>query len=131
MIDWTLNIWNDFFSTWGQGDPPSFPVVYKFENGKTKTADNKDTLLSFVVDDLGDRSSAAIWELVLVEKFDPRLVQTPSLNNYIARYNYSKELGVAPYPGSYDEQPAEFVDFVSFLSAEIPKCAEAKRKRNG
>ena len=131
MMEWILNVWNDFFSTWGEGDFPSFPIEYKFENGKKKTAKNKDTLLCYVEEDLGERSSAAIWEIVLIEKFDPRLVKSDKLNNYIMRYNYSKELGVAPFPGSYDDQPAEFVDFVSFISSEIPKCIKAKRKRDG
>jgi hypothetical protein len=129
MMEWTINIWNDFFGTW-DGDP-AFPFEYHFENGDVKTAHDKDELLGYLVCDLGDRPSAAIWELILVEKKCQNLVRSDEVQNYVSQYNYCKEMSVAPFPGAYQDQPAEWVDFVSFLSSEMPKCFEAKRKRNG
>ena len=47
----------------------------------------------------------------------------------LQRYSYSEQFHIAPYPGSYTEQPAVWVDAVGIIARERPLAEAARRKR--
>ena len=53
------------------------------------------------------------------------IVHDKSIQKDIERYIYSEQFGIPPYPGSYGEQPAKWVD-----RAFIIKNALAKKQKD-
>ena len=53
------------------------------------------------------------------------IVQSREMQKDIERYIYSEQFGISPYPGSYGEQPAKWVD-----RAFIIKGALAKKQKD-
>ena len=51
--------------------------------------------------------------------------------NLISKYHYCKELNTNPFPGSYEDHPAEWVDAVDIIKSETSKALEYLRKKNG
>jgi hypothetical protein len=46
----------------------------------------------------------------------------------IERYNFCTKINCQAFPGSYDQQPAEWIDFVNILNNELIKIAEWQKK---
>ena len=49
----------------------------------------------------------------------------------ISRYVYSKELGIAPYPGSYGEQPAIWIEKQFLIKNMLTALKRMREKKNG
>ena len=62
---------------------------------------------------------------------DTRHLICPKAQQDLKRYFYSKEWGVSPYPGSYDDQPATWTDKVEIISHAINEAQTVKAKRDG
>lgn len=60
---------------------------------------------------------------------DTRLLIDPLAQSDLRRYFYSKEWGVSPFPGCYDEQPAAWVDKVAIIQKAVNEAQELRAKR--
>lgn len=49
----------------------------------------------------------------------------------LRRYFYSKEWGVSPFPGSYDEQPSAWVEKVGIIQKALAEAQRLKGIRDG
>ena len=49
----------------------------------------------------------------------------------INRYVYAKELGIAPYPGSYGEQPAIWIEKQFLIKNMLTALKRMREKKNG
>lgn len=47
----------------------------------------------------------------------------------IQRYNYSEQFHIPPYPGSFEDQPARWVDAAGIIAQEMFQANKAKQKR--
>ena len=62
------------------------------------------------------------WSVVLLDK---------NIQRDINRYVYAKELGIAPYPGSYGEQPAIWIEKQFLIKNMITALKRMREKKNG
>jgi len=62
------------------------------------------------------------WSVVLLDK---------NIQRDINRYVYAKELGIAPYPGSYGEQPAIWIEKQFLIKNMITALKRTREKKNG
>lgn len=62
---------------------------------------------------------------------DISLLIDPAAQSDLRRYFYSKEWSVSPYPGSYDEQPAVWVDKVGIIQKALAEAQRLKGIRDG
>ena len=51
----------------------------------------------------------------------PNIVHDKKMQKDIERYIYSEQFGISPYPGSYGEQPAKWVDRAFIIKAALAK----------
>ena len=56
-----------------------------------------------------------------------RAIYDPSAQKDIERYIYCKEFGVSPYPGSFEEQPFDWIEKVFVIKSAIRKKEEKIR----
>jgi hypothetical protein len=59
-----------------------------------------------------------------------RLVD-PESQEVLSRYYYSREFGVPPYPGGYDDQPAKWVEQCRIIKNAEMEAINYIRKKNG
>ena len=62
------------------------------------------------------------------------IVHDKKIQKDIERYIYSEQFGISPYPGSYGEQPAKWVDRAFIIKNALAKKQkdqiDARRKNN-
>jgi len=124
-----LNIWNAYFGTW-KGNPKyaQFPLEYVRDDHQTVSCRNREELLDAILAEYGNFESSALWRCVLL-KVSPQLLFDPEIIAMLERYLYCEKFAVLPYPGTYDDQPAEWIDFVQLVQVELSKCAKSAIER--
>ena len=64
----------------------------------------------------------------------PNVIHDREMQRDIERYIYCEQFGISPYPGSYGEQPAKWVDRVFIIKNTLAKRQkdqiDATRKNN-
>ena len=60
---------------------------------------------------------------------DTRLLIDAQAQSDLRRYFYSKEWGISPFPGCYDEQPSAWVDKVAIIQKAVNEAQELRLKR--
>lgn len=123
-----LNIWNSYKGSWF-GQKQEFPIVYTsdFKPKWSVECSNQSELLDCILREyqhyLDNHDHRSLYKSVLA-KFDQRLLLDREIQAMIERYNYCTATNTPPFPGSYDDQPAYWVDFVNILLGELPKMSE-------
>jgi hypothetical protein len=109
--------------------PSASPYTYPYtaqnpDTGKIITIRNRDDYYEIVEQFKINRFIYA--ELVgdIRELIDEKAQQD------LQRFIYSKNWGLSPYPGSFDDQPAAWVDKVQIIQRAINEAETVKAKRN-
>ena len=106
-----------------------FPrTVQDAHTGEYKTVHNTDDVWSIIY---SWPHNVPLYTYAMLLAPPWQLIDSES-QQMLNRYHYSKEFGVPPYAGAYDDQPAVWVDAVSIIayeSNEAAKAKDAKRQR--
>ncbi len=116
-----LNVWANYKNSWGPHEA-SFPWEYKVKDEIT-VCNNQDELLDCIVNEFWTTkqpdSKALLYELG--SKVDLKLIWDARVHDMINRFQYCKKFNVPPYPGAYDGQPVEWVNFCNTFQNELGK----------
>ena len=106
--------------------PHSFPyTVQNPDTGENIRLENIDDIWQTI--ETFQKNRFIFAELIC----DTRLLIDDNAQDDLERYFYSKEWGVSPYPGSYDEQPAKWVEKVKIIQNAIAEAQKVKAARDG
>jgi hypothetical protein len=91
--------------------------------------DNRESLVNYILEKYGNDSSQGLYYSTLtVCPID--VFYDDQIQDFIKRHLFCEKFNVQPFPGFYDDQPGIWLDFVSLMLEEIPKC-EKERNRLG
>jgi hypothetical protein len=72
------------------------------------------------------------WWSACKNSFCPNILYDQWVTDMINRYSYSEKYpSVAPYPGSYDDQPAVWLDAQRIIGNTITELQKFQRDNNG
>ena len=110
------------------------PFDYQTEKGEWVGCKTKEDVIQCIIDDWqietekrkNPPKSYDFFRTILL-KVNSRLFYDQDIIDMIVRYNYCSDFNCPAFPGSFDEQPAVWVDFVNLIKGEVPKIMESAR----
>lgn len=116
----TVNVWLSVLATKSLTVNREFPYEAQLLTGKWVTITSREDIWENLKDLDEAQYDAACFLADLYHLYDS------TAQEMIQRYSYCKEHGMAPYPGSYEEQPIFWVKATKLISREISKAGEYK-----
>lgn len=89
-----------------------------------------DALLAFIEDAYGDDPSQGLY-LSTLTTAPLNLLYDNYTQEMLRRYLYCKEFNTSPYDGSFDNLPADWIDFVDIVKGEMALVEKEVRRRGG